>query len=467
MQSSTQTFVLFAVILIWISSCGEAPKEQSQTAAVPQRQLDAPESEITLPISYGLDELEALVNRKISGQLYRDNSFDNHNNDGLKIQVRKTRDIRIEMSGNFIWLAIPLEIKCKFDREIAKMHVRNKKWINTQLTMYLSSPIALTEDWKLRTKTQFDRIGWEEDPKLKIAFVNVNLKKPIEMALARYQEELEQKVDQLIYEKADITKPIGKIWDKIHSPLLIKKDPPHVWLLIESGRLAVGQLNGQGRQIIIPLRLNTRLQTAVGTESPNWKPSPLPPALPLSDPSPRFDLFLRVSLPYTQINSALENNLKTQRLQMQGYELRIEQVTAQATSGGLFQIKAAVSGALSGDIYFHGLPMINNEQMTLSLQDFDYDVQAMGTLLSSADWFMHDHFKAKIEEKLHVELQPFVDKIPELADRGIERSKAGDKLDLSLDSVKLSLHEFQVNKDDLQLVVRAQGQAGIQLQELD
>ena len=93
------------------SSCKSSVQPEKPSAEARTFNYKKEISQLNIPIEVSLSELEKKVNRQIGTTLYKDDSFTNNNNDGMKVEITKRGSIRLSSSSNVLHYSVPLSIK--------------------------------------------------------------------------------------------------------------------------------------------------------------------------------------------------------------------------------------------------------------------------------------------------------------------------------------------------------------------
>jgi hypothetical protein len=70
-----------------------------------------------------------------------------------------------------------------------------------------------------------------------------------------------------------------------------------------------------------------------------------------------------------------------------------------------------------------------------------------------------------VQNQLSLEVQPYFDSLPKLITRGIERGRVGEKIDVTIASLKVKPVSYLITKNDLQIIFQATGHASIELEQ--
>ena len=177
-----------------------------------------------------------------------------------------------------------------------------------------------------------------------------------------------------------------------------------------------------------------------------------------------LNLYILGSLPFAIINKELNKKSKDLHVNYKTYFLQVKGIEVYGTDSGL-AVKANVHGTAKGDLYFTGRLFFDSINNTIRIKNFTFDVSTENVLLQSADWIFHSRLLETINEKLVLPLDSVIKKIPLLMVSGIEKSKVGDKLDVTIKINTIKLYKTVITKNNIQLIVNVQATGSIDLEK--
>ncbi|MBN9337985.1 MAG: DUF4403 family protein, partial [Chryseobacterium sp.] len=133
----------FASIYFLLVSCIAFSQIENPVYTLPKIK-----SNITLPVSLPISEINSLVNQSIKGVLYEDQSYTDNNNDQFKIKVEKQNNINIKaLTNNRLMISVPLKIWA--EKGYGTLGYYMYKDTNFNLIMNFITSLTATQDWKL------------------------------------------------------------------------------------------------------------------------------------------------------------------------------------------------------------------------------------------------------------------------------------------------------------------------------
>lgn len=443
--------VIFAV------SCGDIKTEKPEVIKV-TGSLESKISTIQLPILLPVAELEAIINSELSGVLHEDNSFDEPNKDNLMIRVERIGEVDIRMEGDKLYSTFPLSVWVKVKKVVAVESTFS-------LTLKLVSNVSIDANWKPVLETSFRSLEWKEKPELEIAFVKIDLTKPVENALMDKMPMLLAKVDKMAHKKIKLNKTVAKIWGNLQKPILVNKEYEKIWLVAEPQSISLESINAYDGII----HLNTEIKSMLHfqfDEKPKVKLIPLPQLKHKQAKNDEFNIYLLAKVPFSEMSQKALKELKGKDFSFKDYSATITDLEIEGTANGLL-VTIEMKGDIHGNLYFTGTPKYDTLTTEIKINNFDYAVNTESMLAKSADWFLHDDVKLMIQKELHIQLQPFSEKLPTLIEQAIDKSKSGKNVSVDFSKFWFEPEEMLLTSDNLQVLIHVHGKAKITLSNLE
>ncbi|MEM6299729.1 MAG: DUF4403 family protein [Bacteroidota bacterium] len=444
------------LLLVLLAACGTKKAEKPLLIA-PTAKLEAKQSYLSAPLVIPMDELADKINEKITGVIYKDDSYEG---DKLKMTVTKVSPFVLSMSGNRLYHSVTLNIKASY-----KAKVIGVKSTDMTAKLHFVSKVVLDEKWHLVTKTKSKKIEWIKKPKVKLGFLKISLGGLVDRAIRKKQPELEEKIDAAIYKHVDLKKMVGKVWENLQKPITINKKVENVALKVDPRTLEVGKISGTAEYLKIDLGMSLFLRTLIGEDSKSFPSRPLPPLTLNKRLRKDFDLSLFSLLPYERVNEILSRQLVGEYLESDGYRVEVKDAEIYPSDTNLV-VALTIKGDAEGTFYLRGTPKYHPQDTSLRIANFDFDLETEEILLSSANWLLGDTFKEEIQELLHLPLHDKLEDIPELIKRGIANSKISQKVDFSLQEMQVIPQDLILSKEGIEVMVNAKGRIAVRLKNL-
>jgi hypothetical protein len=457
---------LASLLTIWMvnSSCERVRPEAPQRTLLDST-LQMPQSVLRIPIQYDVAMLEEMTNSRITGTFINEKIQVNDKGDSLNLQIEKRGPILFTWKSPTLHCSFPVKVSGQYFKRIGKnITIKNNEPVEMEVVLHLSTKLGFDKTWQLKTKSTLEEISWVRDPKLKVLGVKFNLRKQVENAIEKNEEKLIAKLDQTIPSLLNTRKAIEKIWLDIQKPIRINKKGVQVWLKAYGENIAARLIDEGPEHISIRVRLNAYLETVIeGEPIPASNPT-LPAYTSTQSSDDTLTMFLKVKIPFGLANDILKKELKGKVLSAEGYSTTIRDIELYGTERAL-AMKVKLKGDVDGLVYFTATPGYDTANATLYAKEFGFDIDTENALVSSANWLMHDDVLVNIKEKLRIDVRPYIDTLPHLIIRGIERGRVGEKIELEISSLHVEPVHSLITADGFQLIFRAVGNARISLEQ--
>lgn len=457
--------ILLAFPFLFFFACmgvdPEAPYVQEFSPPVSPK-----DSRIAIPLSIPVPELQKKINEALKPELYND---DTYGEDKMKLRIERLDDVKLNFRGAILNYDAPVRITVQ--RQLSDKLGMNTPKADFSLHLYFSSTVAVGQDWSLHTKTALKHYTWLKKPatlekgNLKILGQDISLEGLLEKKLDEQKDKIGELIDQAIRKNVRLDKILSKIWRNLQKPILLNKKMHNVWIKATPRALRISPPRGVNNELRLVLELMTHAETLTGDEPKYTEQRALPPLQVKPKLLPGLELNLFTDLNFAEVNTLLEKKVRNLKIPVEGYKLKIKKAEVYG-NGSNIVFKADVGGDVKGTLYFKGRPEYDSASQSLHIRDFGYDVHTEELLLQTADWLLKDVVLEEIQNRLNFPLGDKLNSLPQLIEKGIGNSKAGKKVDLSIDSLKVSGKDIQVYEKGIRINVRGEGQARLHLKRL-
>ena len=199
-------------------------------SSIPVYTLPRIKSNITLPVSLPVSEINNLINQSVKGVLYEDQSYTDNNNDQFKVRVEKQGNIAIKaLSNNRLMISVPLKVWA--EKGYGTLGYYMYQDTNFNLIMNFITSLAVTPDWKLSTKTTTAGFVWTQKPVLDYGKVKIPIASFIESVLKEQQNKFTTVIDQQIKSQFNLQPQLVMAWNQFSKPINVSQEY-NTWLKI-------------------------------------------------------------------------------------------------------------------------------------------------------------------------------------------------------------------------------------------
>jgi hypothetical protein len=458
--------ILSLLLFILVNACSPVTKTEPPKASSLDSTLQVPESELSVPIFYPLADLEALVNGKLENKIIEAKiAIDEKKRDSLFLSISRFKPVDIDYDGTRgITCSVPLKISGLFDTKVAGIKVKNKTPVEAMVIITVFTELTMNETWNLDTKTEIKNIEWVQDPKLNIAGIKWNLRPPMEKAIKKNEDKIIEKLDSSIGELINLRKIVEKLWMDIQKPIRINKKVVPAWLKAELIDMDGRILRRSKDTLMIEVGLKSLLRTVLDSAAAMKNLRPLPPFHRKKKNDPGLAAHVLATVPFDQVNKVLTQVTDTMKFEFGSRSVKVKEATMFGTDKGI-AIKIGLQGDLTADLFVMGSIGYDSTTQTIALEDFVFDINSESSLVGAADWLAHDAIIDRIKPYLSLPVGNIFSMLPTLITKGIEKGKIGKKIEVRFSDLDVDIKEYLITRDNLQIVLSAQGGADVQLQK--
>jgi hypothetical protein len=169
-------------------------------------------------------------------------------------------------------------------------------------------------------------------------------------------------------------------------------------------------------------------------------------------------------VPFDQVNKVLTQVTDTMKFEFGSQSVKVKEARMYGTDKGIV-IKIGLIGDLTADLFVTGSIAYDSTTQTIALEDFVFDLNSESSLVGAADWLAHDAIIDRISPYLSLPVGKIFEMMPTLITKGIEKGKIGRKIEVRFSDLDVDIKEYLITRDNLQIILSAQGGADVQLQK--
>ena len=144
--------------------------------------------------------------------------------------MAESREITLRRKDRTLFIVVPLKISGLVRAKMAGIKMKNQSPVEAEVNLHLSTTLSFDNRWNFISDSKIEKIDWVKEPKLKIAFVKVNLKGTIENMLEKKESQITSKADAAVKQLLNTHKVVADIWRDIQKPIRINNKGVQVWL---------------------------------------------------------------------------------------------------------------------------------------------------------------------------------------------------------------------------------------------
>ena len=349
---------------------------------------------ISMPVTIGVADVEAQVNKMLNGLIYEDKNIDD---DKIMMSVWKTAPIKFSEENGLLKSIVPIKVNAhyKYGTSALGMDMYDTREFDLNAVVTLTSKVGLS-NWKMTTATTIESFDWQESPTMTVAGKKVSISYLVNPAMKYFKAKIEKKLDESLGKISDFKPQVLSALEKLSTPLLTS-EKYETWFKLVPQELYVTDAVLSKKQITMAMGLKCAMQTVVG-EKP--KSSFNKEAIVLKAVKQMPD---NVSAAVAAV-STFENASKiiTKNFQGQEFTSGKRKVTVQKvdlwSKDNKVIIALAMSGSINGTIYLTGIPNYNAVTKEIYFDQMSYVLDTKSVLMRTANWLAEGYILKKIQE---------------------------------------------------------------------
>lgn len=442
-------------MLVLLAQCQksqpQAPKAEGFDPPIP-----AQLSYLAGAITFDLQELEEKINRELDPVLIGKETKDGKTKGIISFRVKRMGPVHVEYADQQVKLSAPLQMW--LTKPFSHDTTPPKKPF-CALNVHFKTPISVTPDWRLDSRTNFTDYTWIVQPEVG----GISLTKLVQNMLDKHRTAIELAIDSAIHKELRLDEMVKPIWHDLQKPLLIT-EAYGLWLTPKPISVMAGPVTGNDRQITTHIRIALETQTELKPNEPKHPKMPLPRLQKQERVAETSDLHLLSYIPYTDINRMLAITTSNKNKKMALGSLTINAVSVYGGQQSLI-VKANLSGLVDGTVYLRGRPMFDTLTNTLRVGNLDFDTETAKALANDSNTIWHQGLRNLLESVLTIRLGDDIAKLPTLIDKAFEKGP-GKTTDLGIRTFRFVPQKIAIRPDGIQVLINVQSKVGVKVNQL-
>ncbi len=414
------------------------------------------------PLHFPLSELQAKINQGLDPVLIGRSSKESRGNPLLPLRVVRSGPVRIRYENQTVSFSAPIQVFLVSPFRSGGPDSLKDPFC--ALHVDFQSPLAVSPDWRLSTRTRFQQYRWIRRPVVKILGREISLTELAQRELERRKPDIEAAIDSAVYNELRLDQIVKPIWESLQKPLMLSK-AYGLWLLPMPVGVTTGPLQGDNRQLTIPLRIAFQTRTVLNRKPPEPTPLPLPVLEKRDSVDLTSDLRIMSFLSYADINRILAESFQREKLELGLGALTIQGATIY---GGQHSIiaRTQVKGLVNGTLYFRGRPQFDTTTSTLKVIGVGFDAQTEEALPDRIAQWWGKPLCRLLEEFLVFPLGEEIRRIPETITSELKKGEAGRAADFAIRDFQLVPQRVAVRPDGIQTLIQIRSKVDVSIRQL-
>jgi Domain of unknown function (DUF4403) len=361
----------------------EAPEENYTIQKVITKQ----QSNINIPVSIAMVDIENQINKSITGLIFEDNSYTDNDNDNFKCKVWKKDKIVFTAAKNNVFdFTVPLKIWA--EKGVGAFGLMSYQSTEFEMKLKFTTAFSINPDWSFQTITNPNGFEWITKPVLKFSGVEVPIYPIIGKVISSNHAMFARKIDESVKANISLKPYVKQAWETASQPYLISEEYK-TWMKLTPIEISMAPLVAAGKVINSNLNLKVFTETIIG-EKPIVPAITNVPNLKITNiKDNNFEIALFNEVPYTEATMLAKKMFNGQKYEFQNGKFKIEVIDLDIYgSEEKLVIKTDLKGSIKGTVYMKGTPVYDSTKKMIVLTNLDYDLKTKSVLLKAANWML-------------------------------------------------------------------------------
>jgi hypothetical protein len=364
---------------------------------------------ISIPVDISIDDLQNQINTGMPDLIFEDKSFEDNNNDDLKVKVwRKGNLIFTGLQNDVFQYEVPLKIWAQ--KRISVLGISQSPSTEFELKLKFSTKFSIQPDFNITTLTNGLGYVWITKPILKTGYVDIPLSPVIGKLIDNNLGLFARQIDQTIAQNYTLKPYIAQAWETARKPILASEEY-NTWILTEPVDVFMTPLKSNGRSLKTTIGIKLYVETLVG--SPNINPSKtlvLPTLKTVNSIPDVFEIELFNIITYPEASKITQNMFKGQKYEFKNgkYKIEILDIAVDHDQNFLL-IKTTTKGSFKGQIIIKGLPVYDPVKKMVVLTNSELDIKTKNILHKTGAWLMEGYMEKKIESEFGLPVDEIIE----------------------------------------------------------
>lgn len=373
---------------------------QSETYTFPRIK-----SNITLPVSISVSDINTLVNNSVKGVLYEDKSYTDNNNDQFKVKVEKNGKIEITaLKGNRLLIEVPLKIWA--EKGYGTLGYYKYQDTNFNVVMKFITSVEFMPNWTLDTQTKTYGFDWTTKPILDYGAVQIPIASFIESTLTEQQEKFTSIIDDKIKESFDLKPYLLLVWNQFNAPINISPEYK-TWLKLTPQTVYMSPITIYKDVIKGTIGLDLYSETHIGQIPTNSIPIKTFPNFQLKQNIPSgFSLQTTASISYTEATNLAKAQFLNKEFVLTSEKNKVRITDVKVYSEKQFiVIEAQTEGEVTGTSIIKGVPFYDALNHKIALTEIDFKLKTRNIFQKAVATLFEGKIRRMIGEEYGIPMQ--------------------------------------------------------------
>ena len=422
-----------------------------------------PASVLATPITIPLAPLVAMMERSVPlthGNISERKALEDRPRTEIAYELRRS-PFQAELNGDVATLRITVRyaVRAFYDPpvlpEISGSCGTDEDVPMPRLSVTISAPITVDEQWTLRTDAQVVEVRPASDADrdlCRMTFLDIDVTDKVVEAARSFLEDHTDEIDS-IAAAVDVRSRFEGWWRTLQEPVRLTDS---LWLAMRPERVQKGPVRGAGDSLEIALALRARPTLAYGP-----RPS-LPdvrlPSLDTGAVPEGLDLRVEARVAYDAASAFLLEKLGGRTFEYEGRALKLDTLRVFGIGGGHLAVELLVSGDVAARLFLVGTAEVEPVTGRIYVPDLDFDVATRNIVLAAVSWIRANDLRDILREQARWPPEPAVEWLTGWLEQGLNR-RLSDELRVEGEVASVRVLSVHALKEALLVRTSASGSA--------
>lgn len=349
---------------------------------------------ISMPVTIGVADVEAQVNKMLNGVIYEDKDIDD---DKIMMSVTKTAPIKFSEENGLLKSIVPIKVNAhyKYGTSALGFDMYDTREFDLNAVVTLTSKVGLS-NWKMTTATTIESFEWQESPTMTVAGKKVAITYLVNPAMKYFKSKIEKKLDESLAKISDFRPQVLAALEKISTPILTS-EKYETWFKLVPQELYVTDASLSKKQITMDMGMKCTMQTLVG-EKPKATFKKEDVVLKAVKQMPdKISAAVAAVSTFENASKIVTKNFQGQEFASGKRKVVVQKVDLWSKDNKVI-IALQMTGSINGTIYLTGIPNYNAVTKEIYFDQMAYVLDTKSVLMRTANWLAEGYILKKIQE---------------------------------------------------------------------
>lgn len=349
---------------------------------------------ISMPVTIGVADVEAQVNKMLNGVIYEDKDIDD---DKIMMSVTKTAPIKFSEENGLLKSIVPIKVNAhyKYGTSALGIDMYDTREFDLNAVVTLTSKVGLS-NWKMTTATTIESFEWQESPTMTVAGKKVAITYLVNPAMKYFKSKIEKKLDESLAKISDFRPQVLAALEKISTPILTS-EKYETWFKLVPQELYVTDASLSKKQITMDMGMKCTMQTLVG-EKPKATFKKEDVVLKAVKQMPdKISAAVAAVSTFENASKIVTKNFQGQEFASGKRKVVVQKVDLWSKDNKVI-IALQMTGSINGTIYLTGIPNYNAVTKEIYFDQMAYVLDTKSVLMRTANWLAEGYILKKIQE---------------------------------------------------------------------